>query len=173
MTAQIARTGTIDNEDGAFSMDAVAELVRQAGVACYVEHTGGGCATIFAGQPVENEAEVWTNRYPVCAGPGVIGRPATGWLSDFYVGADDDDETDACGLADSGVTTVEQVAALIVATAVTNQRRPLTRWAGLDADALDAIGLDGTGRGLLNPNGPAVAAAYLTAGAALTALAAL
>lgn len=80
-------TSTID-------MDAVADLLNVAGVAAYVEQTGGGCATIYAG-PTHTD-EHGDERYAVVAGPGWFDGPA--WtcaraaVGDFYIGPDDDGE---------------------------------------------------------------------------------
>ena len=49
-----------------FSMTEVCRAVMREGITCYVEHTGGGTMTIYAGTKV---GDVWT----VAAGPG---RPA-------------------------------------------------------------------------------------------------
>jgi len=71
-------------------------LASEHSVTAYVEQTGGGCATIYAGEPWD-EAN-WGNRYPAVAGPGWFDGP--GWtlprgdLHDFYIGPDDDGESD-------------------------------------------------------------------------------
>ena len=37
--------------DAELDMDAIVERVRAAGFPAYVEQTGGGCATVYAGPP--------------------------------------------------------------------------------------------------------------------------
>jgi hypothetical protein len=74
------------------NMDRVVELLKAKGVDnAYVEQTGGGVATIFAG-PTFEEPEYGT-RYAACAGPGTYGwqsdTPSMGSTEDFCVGADD------------------------------------------------------------------------------------
>jgi hypothetical protein len=104
-----------DEEDpvaGEFCMSDVVDRIREIApdVVAYVEQTGGGCATIYAGlrRPVvpaepeylSDEAvlyqapgeldEDW-GRWPVMAGPGSFdwhGRDHTAHLDDFYVGPD-------------------------------------------------------------------------------------
>jgi hypothetical protein len=77
--------------------DEIARIVRDThGVPCYVEHTGGGCATIYAGTPY-TDAE-GDPRYPAIAGPGyfVGGNRSNGarfHRDECYVGPDDDGET--------------------------------------------------------------------------------
>lgn len=85
-----------------FDMTRVAELLRTLhGLpSAYVEHTGGGIATIYAGN-VHTDGEGET-RYAALGGPGVYrdrqvdaDRAVTyaeGDLRDFYIGADDDGE---------------------------------------------------------------------------------
>lgn len=94
-------------------MDNVARLVRQAGVACIVEQTGGGVATLFAGVRTGYE-------YQAAAGPGHFQDFRNGYFADpwaydseFYVSKDDQGESgdyiDCEGLND------ERIAAHILA----------------------------------------------------------
>lgn len=74
------------------NMDRVVELLHGKGVDnAYVEQTGGGCATIFAG-PTFEEPDYGT-RYAACAGPGRYGWTSDvasmGHTDEFCVGADD------------------------------------------------------------------------------------
>jgi len=78
-----------------FSMTEVCHAVMREGITCYIEHTGGGVMTLFAGSLVEG---VWT----VAAGPGRytgtgddlaqaqagITREAIGNTENFFVGQD-------------------------------------------------------------------------------------
>ena len=79
-----------------FSMDDIVQRVQEAGYHAFVEMTGGGCATIFAG-PVHEE-EGYGARYAAIAGPGWFDGPgytiARAAAHDFYVGVDDDGSTD-------------------------------------------------------------------------------
>lgn len=97
------------------SMDKIVDLVVAAGFPAYVEHTGGGVATLYASHvatdhdparpvPVLTDA-AGDQRYTVVAGPGWFDTTRTGAqetrfaadgdLEDFYVGADDDGEATA------------------------------------------------------------------------------
>lgn len=99
------------------NMDRVVELLKAKGVSAYVEQTGGGVATIFAG-PSYEEPDYGT-RYAACAGPGTYGwRPedaSMGHTDEFCVGADDYGDgphkylSDAA--AEAGDVPVEQEAA--------------------------------------------------------------
>lgn len=76
-------------------MDKIVDLLRAGGITAYVEQTGGGCATIYAGESyVDSHGD---ERYPVLAGPGWFEGPnwtiARGDTDDFSVGLDDDGET--------------------------------------------------------------------------------
>jgi len=81
-----------------FSMTEVCHAVMRDGITCYIEHTGGGTMTLFAGSLIEG---VWT----VAAGPGRytgtgddgddlartqagITREAVGNTENFFVGQD-------------------------------------------------------------------------------------
>lgn len=94
------------------NMDEIARIVREEhNVRAYVEHTGGGVATIYAG---ETDAD---GHYQACAGPGEIGwdsTPSFGDLNDFYVGPDDGGKTNPAPPMELGATTEAEVAALIV-----------------------------------------------------------
>lgn len=88
------------------NMDRVVELAKPnlpPGLTCYVEQTGGGCATIYVGDSydVVGGVPVW---YPpdnpcgdfrlVLAGPGSFGwgKTSYAWAEEFYVGPDQDIE---------------------------------------------------------------------------------
>jgi hypothetical protein len=76
-----------------FSMVELAEAVVDRGVPAFIEHTGGGCATIFAGALAFNP-ETGEARWPACAGPG---RYEFGLVfadtEEFWIGPDDDGTT--------------------------------------------------------------------------------
>jgi hypothetical protein len=133
------------------NLDRVVALLTARGVFAYVEQTGGGCATIYAG-PTHHEPG-WGDRYAACAGPGWFtggqapegGPMFTGGrarLDDFVVGADDDGETTPTTPLHVGATTEEDVADLIAAQVALPD--PMTQ---LNADQLDALGFDSTARG--------------------------
>lgn len=66
------------------NMDRISKLVEDSGVPCFVEMTGGGVATIYAGEPKD---DVW----PACAGPGTFGYdsgPSLGDDREFSIGPD-------------------------------------------------------------------------------------
>ena len=74
-------------------MSEIAALVQRAGVKCIVEQTGGGVATIFAGEEIE------PGRYQAAMGPGWFeGHNGNrhinprAWDTDCYVGPDNDDD---------------------------------------------------------------------------------
>jgi len=137
----------------------VAQLGELHGVSAFVEQTGGGVATIYAG-PIRRQSAECTcprsetltehdaecpvpaggyARYAAIAGPGVYGwgqGPSTADLGDFYIGADDDGETDPLVVADVGVTREEDVARLIAFQAKkVDPTQPLTL-----AEAREALG---------------------------------
>jgi hypothetical protein len=73
------------------SFDAIVDQLRAAGWEnAYVEQTGGGCATIFAGPT--HEVEGYGDVYAVAVGPGWFEGPGwtdgRGHAGDLYVGPD-------------------------------------------------------------------------------------
>lgn len=72
-------------------MDKIVSLVNAQGVAAYVQQTGGGVATIYAG---ETRTVCGADYYAVAAGPGLFSGP--GWSNpradneDFSIGPDND-----------------------------------------------------------------------------------
>lgn len=137
-----------------FNMDEVCALLHyHLGVGAYVEYTGGGNATIYAGQSTRQYGEAGDSdeypiyRYPCLGGPGWFTGPmggarttTMGTWHEFYVGPEEQDGgfDPLLGLADLGVTNTRQIAALIALY--------VTGTAGFDN--VTAIGLDATGRGL-------------------------
>ncbi len=90
-------------------MTEIAALVREQGIDAYVEHTGGGIWTIYAGSRIGE-------RVAVLAGPSTS-TPDTrhmGDPTDFYVGPDDNGLLPVSSVSRRGVTTPQQIAALIV-----------------------------------------------------------
>jgi len=98
------------------NMDAVVAHVRELGYHANVEQTGGGTATIYAGEPVDS----WYDnedfkRHPACAGPGVYGwgrRDSVASSEEFAVGPDGDG--DFLYIRDAGQADERQIAALLV-----------------------------------------------------------
>lgn len=123
-------------------MSRVADLVNEAGVFAYVEHTGGGNATIYAGEPREVQSGEYTDKfYPAIAGAGSFAFQPPVWatLTDFSIGVDDQGEGGYITPMDVGAFTEEDVAKLIVAQAKKD-------FVLLDTDEVEALGFDGTGR---------------------------
>jgi hypothetical protein len=58
------------------NLDTIAELIHRHGIWAYVEQTGGGCATIYAGAQYTNRKAGTT--YAAIAGPGTYGWGACG-----------------------------------------------------------------------------------------------
>lgn len=85
-------------DDADINMDRIVEGLRQEGVRAYVEQTGGGCATIYIGETIPDSKGAGWDGYELCAGPGWFDGPgwtlARGARSDFYIGPDDQGETD-------------------------------------------------------------------------------
>jgi hypothetical protein len=68
-----------------FSMTEVCHIVMREGITCYIEHTGSGVMTIFAGKLIGEvgHGALWT----VAAGPGhQVDRIVVASTEDFYVG---------------------------------------------------------------------------------------
>lgn len=125
-------------------MDRIVRLVQLAGVRCCIERTGGNVATIFAGA-LQPRGPSGPARYAAAAGPGSFGegeQPSRAVTQEFCVGPDDDGEADLIDVAALGAYTEHQVAWLIVAQSRADDPR-----APLSTDEVDALGLDGTGRG--------------------------
>lgn len=131
---------------GHIDLERVCEILNARGVQAYVENTGGGCAAIYAGQPViwndELDGDVW--RFQAIAGPGWFDGPhysqGMATLHEFYVGPDTPDGDGYTDVAATGAQTLQCVAALIAAQVA----RP--RGVALDVDSIEALGLDPTGR---------------------------
>ena len=73
------------------NMETVVARVNAAGVHAFVDHTGGGVATIFAGRAAQTDDGV---KYECLAGPGWFEDEfnmtgARGDTADFSVGVDD------------------------------------------------------------------------------------
>lgn len=90
MVTTSATTRTL--EPGVIDLDAVVEHLHRMGVHAYVEQTGGGTATIYAGARWHEEG--WGDRWAAIAGPGWFDGPnwtqGRAHADDFYVGPDDD-----------------------------------------------------------------------------------
>jgi hypothetical protein len=99
-----------------WNMDRIVALVRARFENAYVEMTGGGCATIYAG-PIVTDGR-GDQRYALIAGPGSYGGRGFGPDEDSVVGADfcygndDDGETEPIYLTDT--ETEESIAALFI-----------------------------------------------------------
>ncbi|MHB1599418.1 MAG: hypothetical protein ACYCXY_11165 [Acidimicrobiales bacterium] len=83
--------GVVGADDEAYAtidLDAVVALLGSGDVACYVEMTGGGTATLFAGGAIERDGET---RYVIAAGPGDYAT-RTAVVGEFCIGPDDGGE---------------------------------------------------------------------------------
>lgn len=104
-------------------MDRVCEILRtehHIGNA-YVEMTGGGVATIFAGPTRDDDGDA---HYAAIAGPGTYGwgnRPSEADTDEFYIGHDDHGDTEPVDMADIAVPAdrVEHAVAAIIAAQAT------------------------------------------------------
>lgn len=88
-----------------FSFTAVESAVRAAGVPAVFDHSGGGCVTMYVGEPTDVETTATWNgqpvtdrRYTLLMGPGswrgTNGNDSVGHTEDCYIGPDDDGESD-------------------------------------------------------------------------------
>jgi hypothetical protein len=135
-----------------FSYDEVCRMLTSIGVQAYTEQTGGGCATIYAGPLVPFEHASFVNgqpvgeveieqRYKIAAGPGTYGwdrGDSVGSIEEFYMGPNDDGESESLSAADLAVTNTRQLAAYIALLVID----------AADFDNVTAIGLDATQRGI-------------------------
>lgn len=126
---------------GELNADEIARLVREAGVFCEVDMTGGNTATLFAGAEHQVPGEDLTRRV-LMAGPGVYGdKPSAFYLEEFAITPDADDFADDEVMVPEmlGARTERDVADLIIAQA--RRGWPYVR---LDFDTVEAMGFDGT-----------------------------
>lgn len=122
-----------------FSMDGVVDALNAAGFKAYTEQTGGGCATIYAGERyVDGEGDT---RFQILAGPGWFAGEGL-WTEpradtdDFYIGPDDDgvvDAEDTRSLSDQ-VTGVEAMVATRIIAWLTDFRWPAGAHQSIDRD---------------------------------------
>lgn len=111
---------TLDEGSGAIDMRYVVQLVQAAGVPCHWEQTGGGCGTLYAGKARPD------GFYPCVAGPGHYYR-GTAHLSEFSISVDlEDGDADYVSPEDLGVSTEEEIAAIVVAQAGKTDAASLT-----------------------------------------------
>jgi hypothetical protein len=108
---------------GLLNMDEIVRaIVEDHGIYAYLEHTGGGCATIYAG------ARDKEGYFQAVAGPGNISWvpeiPSTGHVDEFYVSPDDQGDTKAADVTELGATTEAAIAELIVRLVRTGSVQP-------------------------------------------------
>lgn len=122
---------------GELDMDEIVRLICLTGTFAYIEQTGGGMATIYAGETVSDSNG--DPRWTACGGPGFfLPNPDTGavWAyaravtADFHLGPEDE-TGHAISAAAIGLTTEAEAAAILVAQ--TRHRRLLTREEALAA----------------------------------------
>jgi hypothetical protein len=117
----------------------VLDGLHAKGIQARVDHTGGGCLTVFAG-PEENDIH-GDPRSAAVAGPfSFVDDIPTGDFVECCTGPDDDGESDPIYFHDAGCRTVADVVDLIALQVAANAEP-------VDGDTLDAHGFDGTGRG--------------------------
>jgi hypothetical protein len=118
--------------------DLVAGLVAR-GIAAHVEHTGGGCFTVYAGaERVDGDGYT---RWAACAGPFVArGDVLWGDFVEGCVGPDSGEIDDAVSFADAGCRDLGDVIDLVALQVAAGEILP-------GADAVDAAGFDSTLRG--------------------------
>jgi len=110
------------------------------GIPAYTGHSGGGCATLYAGEATTDADGC--ERYAAVAGPGTYQHRdyghSVGWLHEFSVSPDYDGAADDGAWTEAhavGVKTLHDAAALIAAQVQSGRETPGT-------DALEAVGLD-------------------------------
>lgn len=113
-------------------MDKICELLKKRGIPAIVEQTGGGTATIYAGElrkkmvkatpaPLGHRSagSTFEERWQASAGPGWFKGP--GWTNgradtdEFYVGTDDDGEGEYVAATDqwTEATAADAIAAVV------------------------------------------------------------
>ena len=136
--AKWMREQTVEDDerepDIEFSLDAVVAGLHERGIPAYVEMTGGGCATIYAGgQHVMIDGGIAETRWDVSAGPGSYrhGADSTALLAEFYVGPSDDEGSQADTLPDhitEARVAVEWAVEAIASHAATAESRSFFDW---------------------------------------------
>lgn len=99
--------------DATFSLDAVVAALHKKGIPAYVDMTGGGCATIFAGgKHVVLDGTEERIDWDVAAGPGTYSHVAdsTASLEEFSVGPNDEGASECESLSPLITTAAEAVA---------------------------------------------------------------
>ncbi len=97
-----------------FNADEIARLIQAADLPAFVAMTGGGCATLYVGPPIQRDGE--EGRYWLSLGPGTFGygvEPST-FGEDLYLGPDDGGESPAIDVRATGARTDADVAALVI-----------------------------------------------------------
>lgn len=117
-----------------FSLDNVVARLKLAGVDAYVEHTGGGCATIYAGG---KHTVTWSDgqvdeRHDVAAGPGTYGSN-TATTAEFFVGPNDDEGGEHADITDerdirTATDAERRVAAMIIGAVTRYAERTDAEW---------------------------------------------
>lgn len=124
-----------------YNADTITEMVKAAGFKCYVEQTGGGCATIYAGET--HEEPDYGTRHAVLAGPGAFGwgqEPSVFDDGELWIGPDDDGQSATMDAIALGCRNERDVADLIIAF--------LRKGRVLSADEAGALGFDATLKGV-------------------------
>lgn len=83
-----------DAYERVLNMTLIAQFIVEGGQHAYVEMTGGGCATIYAGPThIDPKDPDYGPRYALVAGPGVYGKESYAEMSDICYGLDDSGES--------------------------------------------------------------------------------
>lgn len=112
MSQHIITDADVSLENQTFSLEELARLISAMGVRAWVDHSGGGCATLYAGEPRFNEDAEY--RYALIAGPGVMSDIPSASYSGFSVAPDDDGVSDSVSPSEMGLSTLREVAAHMV-----------------------------------------------------------
>ncbi|MFG1913032.1 hypothetical protein [Kribbella sp. NPDC048928] len=106
------------------NLDVVAALVREQGVWAFVDESGCGVVTLYAGAQYADPFDEDRTAYAAVAGPGTYGwgrGPNTATMAEFFITRDDTENPDGIDCSELDVRCEGDVAALIVA----QTRRPL------------------------------------------------
>jgi hypothetical protein len=125
-TREGGRPVTTTEEEVTINLDKIVEILKAQGIPAYVEQTGGGCATIFAGVKFFDPGDGY-DRYPAVAGPGWFEGPdyteARACHEEFSIGWDDSGESNSTYIAKEGDT--EEVLAAEIAKVVVHHTKEL------------------------------------------------
>lgn len=127
--------------------ETIARMIRDAGIDAHWGSSGGSVLRLEAGPLWERTGAEYGPHYAVSLGPGNYGdtvHDCEFWFSELAIGPDDiTGEQGEYHPLDLGARTERDVADLIIAQVQAGEPYTL-----LDADTLESMGFDSTGRGL-------------------------